>query len=226
LVQWPRCLPFYPWVLCPIHSIHDQLNFCYTCNEVLVIPVWHSSKSSLNFYCSMNILFYGFVYTIIDLVAVQMSLLKYKYLLYTYKWNIEKYWWNKMLIFIFAYFHCKKYFSLQWNIFSVFFFHWCLAELLSSKFSQYIKFKEKSFKWLCVKKEKNVYNKQKIQVFFMNTGLIFILWYENYHISLVATVTHEIFIFISLDENKSCINRKKLEYPLLSIYLFKYKLNK
>jgi hypothetical protein len=26
------------------------------------------------------------------------------------------------------------------------------------------------------------------------------LWHENYHISLVATATHEIFIFIPLDE--------------------------
>ena len=56
------------------------------------------------------------------------------------------------------------------------------------------------------KKEKNVYNKQKIQV----------LWHENYHISLVATATHEIFIFIPLDENKSCIYRKNLNI----LYLF------
>jgi hypothetical protein len=61
-----------------------------------------------------------------------------------------------------------------------------------------------------VKKEKNVYNKQKIQVVSINTRFIFILWHENYHISLVATATHEIFIFIPLDENKSCIYRKNL----------------
>jgi hypothetical protein len=28
-----------------------------------------------------------------------------------------------------------------------------------------------------------------------------LLWYENYHISLAATDTHEIFIFITSDEN-------------------------
>jgi hypothetical protein len=40
----------------------------------------------------------------------------------------------------------------------------------------------------------------------------YILRHENCHISLTAT--HEIFIFIPLDENKPCIHRKKLEYPL------------
>jgi hypothetical protein len=49
----------------------------------------------------------------------------------------------------------------------------------------------------------NEYDKQKIQVFSLNTAFIFILWYENYHISLVATATHELFIFI-----------EKIEYPL------------
>jgi hypothetical protein len=42
------------------------------------------------------------------------------YLLYTYKWNIQKNWWNKMCIVIFRIFTVKIYFSLQWNIFSVF----------------------------------------------------------------------------------------------------------
>jgi hypothetical protein len=50
-----------------------------------------------------------------------------------------------------------------------------------------------------VKTDNYVYNKQKIQDF--------ILWYENYHISQVATATHEIFIFIPLNENKSCTYR-------------------
>jgi hypothetical protein len=40
--------------------------------------------------------------------------------------------------------------------------------------------------------------------------IYFLLWHGNYHISLVATATHEIFIFIPLDENKSCIYRKNL----------------
>jgi hypothetical protein len=33
------------------------------------------------------------------------------------------------------------------------------------------------------------YQKQEIQVFTINKGLIFILWYENYHISIVVTVS-------------------------------------
>jgi hypothetical protein len=45
---------------------------------------------------------------------------KFIYLSYTNKWNIEKYWWNKMCIFIFRIFTVQNYFSLQWNIFSVF----------------------------------------------------------------------------------------------------------
>jgi hypothetical protein len=36
------------------------------------------------------------------------------------------------------------------------------------------------------------------------------LWYENYHISLVAIATCEILIFTPLDENKSCIYRRNL----------------
>jgi hypothetical protein len=62
----------------------------------------------------------------------------------------------------------------------------------------------------------NVYNKQTIQVFFYNTGFIVTLWYENYHISLVATATHEIFTFVPLDENKCCIYSKNLN----TLYLF------
>jgi hypothetical protein len=56
-----------------------------------------------------------------------------------------------------------------------------VAGLLSSKFSQYTKFSKRENLSNCnVKKEKNVYNKQKIQVFFsINTGFIFILWYKN-----------------------------------------------
>jgi hypothetical protein len=57
--------------------------------------------------------------------------------------------------------------------------------------------------------------KQKIQVFAINIGYFFILWYEIYHISFEATATHEIFIFIPFDVYKSCIiKEKKLEYPL------------
>ena len=54
-----------------------------------------------------------------------------------------------------------------------------------------------------------------------------LLWYENYHISLVANPTREIFIFIPLDENKSRISTKKLylyialEMLVLSINMFK-----
>ena len=41
---------------------------------------------------------------------------------------------------------------------------------------------------------------------------------KNY-ISLVAITTREILIFTLLNENKSCIDRKKLEYPLYIIAL-------
>ena len=54
--------------------------------------------------------------------------------------------------------------------------------------------------------------------FSINTEFSFNLWYENYHYFLMPIKTHEIFIFIPLDENKPHIFRKKLEYPLF-IYL-------
>jgi hypothetical protein len=56
------------------------------------------------------------------------------------------------------------------------------------------------------RKEKKKYKKQ---VFFLkNTRFILILWYENYHISFVATATHEIFIFKPLYEmNPVCIEK-------------------
>ena len=44
--------------------------------------------------------------------------------------------------------------------------------------------------------------------------IIFILLYENYHISLVTITTREIFIFTSLKENKLRMTCVKLEYPL------------
>jgi hypothetical protein len=66
------------------------------------------------------------------------------------------------------------------------------------------------FQIINVKKEKTVYNKQKIKVLFhINTGFIFILLYENDHISVLATVTHVIFNLIPRDGTKSCIYRKK-----------------
>jgi hypothetical protein len=46
--------------------------------------------------------------------------------------------------------------------------------------------------------------------FFYKYMIYFILWHENNHISLVATATHELFIFIPLNKNKSCIYRKNL----------------
>jgi hypothetical protein len=52
------------------------------------------------------------------------------------------------------------------------------------------------------KEERNLYDKQTIQVFFsINTGFIIILWYGNYHISFMATATHKIVIVLPLDEN-------------------------
>ena len=46
----------------------------------------------------------------------------------------------------------------------------------------------------------------------------------NYQISFVAIATCEIYIFEPLDENKSCIYRKNLEYPLYIDYqAYKFK---
>jgi hypothetical protein len=94
------------------------------------------------------------------------------------------------------------------------YFHFCIFTgvlpdyyLLNSASTQNLRESLSNFNII---KEKNVYSKQKIQVFSINTQFIFILWHKNYHISLVATATHEIFIFIPLNENKSCIYRKKL----------------
>ena len=62
-------------------------------------------------------------------------------------------------------------------------------------------------------KWQKVYNKQKKNLFFsIDTGFIFIEWYENYRISwmAIATSSKEIFIFIGpLDENKFHIIWKK-----------------
>ena len=45
----------------------------------------------------------------------------YSNLLYTDKWNIEKYWWNKNCIFHFPYFLCKNLFSTAMkHIFRIF----------------------------------------------------------------------------------------------------------
>jgi hypothetical protein len=51
-----------------------------------------------------------------------------QYLLYTYKWNTEKYWWSKMRFFIFLIFTAVKHFP---------YFHWCLAGLLDASSSDY-----------------------------------------------------------------------------------------
>jgi hypothetical protein len=58
-------------------------------------------------------------------------------------------------------------------------------------------------------KRENVYNKRKIKdLLYIITGFIFILWNENYHISLVVSAIYEISIFIPLDKNKCSIYRK------------------
>jgi hypothetical protein len=46
-----------------------------------------------------------------------------------------------------------------------------------------------------------------MQIFSINTEFIFILWYENYHISLVYCI----FIFIPLNENEYFIYSKNLD---------------
>ena len=62
-------------------------------------------------------------------------------------------------------------------------------------------------------------SEQKIQVFTINMGIIFI-WNEKYHISLVAISTPEIFTFIPHHENKSSIYKKN--FNILYVFLITY----
>ena len=70
-------------------KINEQINnaylFAYICNiRNIVFPIWKD-------------------YKLTEINGVDMVFIKiiYLLLLYTYKWNIKKYWWNKLLIFIF-----------------------------------------------------------------------------------------------------------------------------
>jgi hypothetical protein len=113
-------------------------------------------------------------------------------LLYTYKSNIETFWWNKVCIFIVRIFTVNIYFRCSETYFL--YLHWRLVGLLSSKFSQYKIFKRTSFK-LSRLKEQNAYNKQKIfQILSIDTGFIFILWYEIYHTSYGSIKINPVFI--------------------------------
>jgi hypothetical protein len=57
------------------------------------------------------------------------------------------------------------------------------------------------------KKEKNVY--------IVNRQFIFVLKIQDLHVLSSCTATHEIFIFIPLDENRSC---KFIEKQLINEY--------
>jgi hypothetical protein len=70
---------------------------------------------------------------------------------------------------------------------------------------------------------------KKLKFSSIYTGFLFILWYENYHISLVTAATHEIFIFITLDEKKILyLWKMKILYihVYVSILIFMFVLNK
>ena len=60
---------------------------------------------------------------------------------------------------------------------------------------------------------------RKFKFFSIKTGFILMDWYLNYHISLMAITTREIFIFTPQDENKSCTYRKKVNI----LYILKQK---
>jgi hypothetical protein len=62
--------------------------------------------------------------------------------------------------------------------------------------------KQTQFKIIMSKKSKMYVINRKFKCFDF-------LWNENCHISLVVAAAHEIFIFIPLDVNKYCIDRKK-----------------
>jgi hypothetical protein len=85
--------------------------------------------------------------------------------------------------FIFRIFTVKHFFPC---------FHWCLAGLLTSNVAntQTLKGILSNFN---VKKERGKMYIMNIKYTFFpkNTGFIFILWYENYLILLVATATYE-----------------------------------
>jgi hypothetical protein len=124
-------------------------------------------------------------------------------------------WRCKLHVLIFRIFSLKKYFSLQWSIFSVF-------SLVSCRTTFWLiqpihKIKTQFFLIIRLIKEKKVYTyyQYKIQVFFINTGFTFYLRYENYHFSLIATANRD-FFSIPPDENKSYIDRKSLNI----LYLF------
>ena len=53
------------------------------------------------------------------------------------------------------------------------------------------------------------------------------LWYENYHISLVSIATREIYIFITLGENKSRNYRNNMNiYPLYANLMKTYQFSR
>jgi hypothetical protein len=112
-----------------------------------------------------------------------------------------------MFIFIFRIFTTKKkiIFIVVKHIFCIF---TCILPDYFPLYSAKLQNLRESLSYCDVKKEKRIYNKQIIQIFSTNPEFCFILWYENYHVSLVAVDTREISIFIPLYENRYCICRK------------------
>jgi hypothetical protein len=90
--------------------------------------------------------------------------------------------------YVFSFFHCKNLFcTAVKHTFRIF------TGVLPDVFLLHPANIQNLRKSLSNSKKKYIYNKQKIQFFSTNTGFHFILWYENYHISLVSTATHEFF---------------------------------
>ena len=121
------------------------------------------------------------------------------------------------MYFHFPYFHCKNlFFTAVIHIFRIF------TDLQPDYFLLTFSSININFPFifnytLIIQNDRKYIINKKFKFFHINILFIFILWYENYHISLVVMIaTHEIYIFISLDENKSCIYRIILNI----LYLF------
>ena len=124
-----------------------------------------------------------------------------------------------MRIFIFRIFTVKYFFHEGKHILHIFtgllLYHFLLI-FRSIKLMYRVKYKGPS-KWQDLNQNDRRYiMDRKFKFFSINSGFIFILWYENYHFSLVALTTREIFIFTPQDKNKSRIYRKRTWNP--SIY--------
>jgi hypothetical protein len=130
-----------------------------------------------------------------------------------------------MGIYIFRIFTDKIYYTLQWNIFYIFSLVSCptIFILIQPIHKIYIWGSISNFD---VKKDKNVYNKQKIQVLFIKTGLIYfhlVIWKLS---NFTRGYRHPWTIYFhttTMKINPAFI--EKLNYPLLKQENSMYELN-